>query len=389
MERILLPARPDYEARLRNAGCTFPTMYGAPYMAETLPEPAAYRLTPEEVARIAAATREVHTIALAVAEHACTNEAGMVTLGIPEEWRETVAASWKRGDQDLYQRLDLCLDARDGNYKLFEVNGDTPTGVVEMNCNLLWLQDMVDLGYLAQGTDVFNDVRYHLTERFGQLRIRNAVLYFASITESDEERDTVRFMEACAQEAGLHTAYVPLDDIGMTEDGDMADPDNLLIEAMFMLSPWEEMMAGPNGEKLRRNTTCRLFEPAWKMCWSNKAFLALAWELFPGHPNLLPAYVEGNPQAKRLRNVIRKPQWGREGQNMTITRKGKVVAANGGDYAQDVMILQEHIQMPCFDGRYPILGSWIIDGQPAGLLIREDSNPITGNLSACLPTFTA
>ena len=30
-------------------------------------------------------------------------------------------------------------------------------------------------------------------------------------------------------------------------------------------------------------------EPAWKMLWSNKGLLAILWELFPGHSNLLPA----------------------------------------------------------------------------------------------------
>ena len=39
-------------------------------------------------------------------------------------------------------------------------------------------------------------------------------------------------------------------------------------------------------------------EPIWKMMWSNKALLAILWEMFPGHPNLLEAYLDG-PRSMR------------------------------------------------------------------------------------------
>jgi glutathionylspermidine synthase len=31
-------------------------------------------------------------------------------------------------------------------------------------------------------------------------------------------------------------------------------------------------------------------EPAWKIVLSNKSILPMLWEMFPNHPNLLPAY---------------------------------------------------------------------------------------------------
>ena len=33
-------------------------------------------------------------------------------------------------------------------------------------------------------------------------------------------------------------------------------------------------------------------EPVWKMMLSNKAILPVLWELFPGHPNLLPSFFD-------------------------------------------------------------------------------------------------
>jgi glutathionylspermidine synthase len=34
----------------------------------------------------------------------------------------------------------------------------------------------------------------------------------------------------------------------------------------------------------------RWLEPAWKSIISNKALLPMLWEMFPNHPNLLPAW---------------------------------------------------------------------------------------------------
>jgi len=36
------------------------------------------------------------------------------------------------------------------------------------------------------------------------------------------------------------------------------------------------------------------FEPFWKILLSNNAILPLLWSLFPGHPNLKPAFYD-NP----------------------------------------------------------------------------------------------
>ena len=33
-------------------------------------------------------------------------------------------------------------------------------------------------------------------------------------------------------------------------------------------------------------------EPLWKLILSNKALLPLLWEMFPNHPNLIPAYYD-------------------------------------------------------------------------------------------------
>ena len=39
------------------------------------------------------------------------------------------------------------------------------------------------------------------------------------------------------------------------------------------------------------------------------------------------------------------------------------------------------------DGNYPVIGSWVIGGEPAGIGIREDRNPVTTNLSRFVPHY--
>jgi glutathionylspermidine synthase len=46
---------------------------------------------------------------------------------------------------------------------------------------------------------------------------------------------------------------------------------------------------------------------------------------------------------------------------------------------------QELCKLPDFDGNYPVIGSWVIGQQPAGIGIRESHGLITNNLSRFVP----
>ena len=50
------------------------------------------------------------------------------------------------------------------------------------------------------------------------------------------------------------------------------------------------------GARLAKAPT-RWIEPPWKAILSNKGILPLLWEMFPDHPNLLPAFFEDDPDA--------------------------------------------------------------------------------------------
>jgi glutathionylspermidine synthase len=85
---------------------------------------------------------------------------------------------------------------------------------------------------------------------------------------------------------------------------------------------------------------------------------------------------------------VKKPLLGREGANITLHQPGKDVETPG-DYGAEGFIYQDCAPLQSFDGKYPVIGSWIIgheEGNAAGGMgIREADTPITTNISQFVP----
>ena len=133
-------------------------------------------------------------------------------------------------------------------------------------------------------------------------------------------------------------------------------------------------------------------EPPYKMMWSNKGILAILWELFGSDPvrsqYLLPAYFAGEEPAGFL-DYAEKPLLGREGANVRLMRHGAVLAAEPGAYGSSGWVRQALAPLPDFAGvdgpHHPVLGIWMVDGEAAGLGIRESDGLITDNKSYFAP----
>lgn len=132
----------------------------------------------------------------------------------------------------------------------------------------------------------------------------------------------------------------------------------------------------------------RWLEPAWKSIISNKALLPMLWEMFPNHPNLLAAYFSEDAHPEMEKYVI-KPIFSREGANVSIVEQGKVVESVEGPYGEEGTIVQEFYPLPKFGDSYTLIGSWLIDDQPAGIGIREDRALITQICRASIRTFSS
>ncbi|MBN9117856.1 MAG: glutathionylspermidine synthase family protein, partial [Planctomycetes bacterium] len=120
---------------------------------------------------------------------------------------------------------------------------------------------------------------------------------------------------------------------------------------------------------------------AWKMILSCKSILPLLYERHPNSPFLLPASFDPIPDG----SYVKKPIHAREGSNIELVIGGKVVQTTDGPYKGPCIYQSYAAQLRPHDGRYPVIGSWIVNGESCGMGIREDASMITGNTSRFVP----
>jgi glutathionylspermidine synthase len=381
MQRLACPERDDWRLTADETGFDFHTIDGERYWDER----ACYAFTLDEIERqIEAPTAEIDAMCLELVGVAVDDEEYLRRLKIPEAFWPLISESWHRDEASLYGRLDLSFDGR-GPAKLLEYNADTPTSIFEAAVfQWTWLEQAIERRIIAAHADQFNSIHERLIEAWKKLG-EGRHLHLAGTTETEEDAGTLAYLEDTARQAGLATTLIDIEDIGWRDDGSFVAPDDSSIELVFKLYPWEWMFQDAFGERLIKAQT-RWIEPPWKAILSNKGILPLLWEMFPDHPNLLPAFFEDDPNAAMLgASFVRKPLYSREGANVALISAGITVVEQEGPYGAEGFIRQAFAPLPNFSNQYPVLGSWLVDHTPCGLSIREDENPITGNTSRFLP----
>jgi glutathionylspermidine synthase len=380
MRRIACEERPDWRDTASKVGFSFHSLNGEPYWDES----AYYAFTLEEIERdIEAPTGEIDAMCRELVSRAVDDERMLRALRIPERFWTYIAASWKRGDPSLYGRLDFAYDGC-GPAKLLEYNADTPTSLFESAVfQWLWLEEASARNILPRAADQYNSLHECLIA--GWRAVGTRPIHLCGVIDDTEDAGTLAYLQDTAHQAGLATTVLDMDGIGRREDGVFVDLDDRPIECAFKLYPWEWMMQEEFGSALAGAST-RWLEPPWKAILSNKGILPLLWELFPRHPNLLPAYFEDDAEAVKLgRSYARKPLYSREGANIALVVDGRAVDTDCGPYGREGHIRQALAPMAQFAGNYAVIGSWIAGGKPCGVGIREDSSPITKNTSRFLP----
>jgi glutathionylspermidine synthase len=381
MQRISCPERDDWRTTAEATGFDFHTLDGERYWDER----GYYAFTLDEIERqIEDPSGEIDAMCLELVGRAVGDERDLQRLKIPEAFWPLIRDSWRRHDGSLYGRLDLSFDGR-GPAKLLEYNADTPTSIFEAAVfQWTWLEQAIERQIAPARADQFNSIHERLIEAWKKVGAGRH-LHLTGVTENTEDAGTLAYLEDTARQGGLQTTLLDIEAVGWRDGCGFVDLDNRRIELAFKLYPWEWMFQEAFGARLGKAVT-RWIEPPWKAILSNKGILPLLWEMFPGHPNLLPAYFEDDPKAAKLgASFVRKPLYSREGANVALITEGVTLAEQRGPYGAEGFIRQALAPLPNFSGQYPVIGSWLIDHTPCGLSIREDENPVTGNTSRFLP----
>lgn len=368
MQRRRIAPRSDWQARVEAQGLVFhTTAEHSGYWAEDT----CYELTEREADAIEAATLELHRRCLDAVAHVI-ERGRYAELGIAPSIAPLVERSWRDRAPSLYGRMDLAFG--DGVPRLLEYNADTPTSLLEAGViQWTWLIEQFP------ARDQFNAIHDQLVATWRALAPRlPAPLYFATVDDL-EDAMTTGYLRDTAEQAGLATRGILVEDIGWDRDtGALVDLDGAPIAALFKLYPWEGLITDQLGARLPEIPAVWI-EPAWKMILSNKAILPILWQLFPGHPNLLPAASEPLPGP-----WVKKPRLGREGANVSIRAPG--IELDGvGPYADTGFVYQAYAELGVHDGMRPVIGSWLIGDRAAGIGIRETAGYVTGNTARFVP----
>jgi glutathionylspermidine synthase len=372
MKRIEINPRNNWQGAVQKLGFGFHTT-NVPYWNES----AYYEFSMDEILFIEKATGELWNMCLEAVQHVIDNRL-YDQFAIPENAVELIEHSWNEDHPAIYGRFDFGYDG--SNLKLFEFNADTPTSLFEAGIvQWFWLQDF------DKQSDQFNSLHEKLIDYWKYLKsyLYEGKLHFACVKQSLEDLTTVEYLRDCAIQAGIQTELIFIDDLGYDADQKaFVDMRSESIKNIFKLYPWEWMVRESFAPNLLESRQMYWIEPAWKMVLSNKAILPILWKLFPKCPYILECYFENE---NKLTSYAKKPILSREGANIKLVKAGITIEESRGEYGADGYICQELFDIPKFNEKMPVLGSWVVGQQAAGMGIREDDNLITGNASCFVP----
>jgi glutathionylspermidine synthase len=382
MQRHSFAPREDWQTRCEEQGFKFHTNDGVPYWQET----AGYGFSMDEIDHLEAATAELHAMCM---EHVMETikKGDYSSYGLPDSAPALIERSWREKEPHLYGRFDF---AYNGSVKLLEYNADTPTSLLEAAViQWTWKED--------RGLpDQFNSLHEKLIARwkyFKSLAPAMSHVYFTTMKEAGpEDWGNIAYHTEVAFQAGIDSTLIDLEAIGWDQERLMLiDIDDCPIETCFKLYPWEWMLSDEFADSLPYANT-RFIEPAWKMLLSNKALLPLLWQKHKGHPLLLPTHFEGEESriATSKGKWIRKPILAREGANVSLIEDGRSVPLSGSNFNpayDNRYVVQQWQPLPEFAGWHPVIGSWVVGDEPAGMSIREDRGDVTGNMSCFVSHF--
>ena len=381
MQRISVTERPDLARAAAEHGFEFLAGEGIPGWDES----AYYQFTSRQIEEdLKRPAEEIERLCYEVVARAVDDEEVLRRLGIPELFWDYVAESWRNKDRNLYGRMDLSYSG-EGPAKLLEYNADTPTALYETAVfQWEWLEQAMANGLIPEGCDQFNDLHESIVQTFPLIGIEG-LSHFACNQDIEDDKGTLEYLEECAREAGLETRFLAMEDIGIDDRGRFSDLDERVITTLIKLYPWEWLMDEAFGASLPTSGV-RFIEPPWKAILSNKGLLPLLWSMFEGHPNLLPAFFEDDPDAATLAGTfVRKPLLSRQGANIEIFRDGETQSRSDGLYGGESCIVQGFHPLPEYGENYPLVGCWLVASKAVGLCIREDRTLITSKDARFFP----
>ncbi len=393
MRRTTQEPREDWQRLVEEQGLLHHTHDdGKPYWLDSV----CYEFTEDQVTAIERATEQLMRMCYKAVYNVITGKR-YAELGIPKELVPLIEASWEQSSPALYDRFDLALN-RQGQIKLIELNGATPTSLLEAAIiQHTWLLEQ------RPGHDQFNGIHEALLAKWKDLRdgghLPSNVIYILT-APTPEDGMTGTYIAETAQRAGFEVRDIHPDDIDWDKKGrvfyDLSRDGHPEISTIFSLIPLEWLVGmkfadGTNTIEVMTEAFLAgkfiWMDPPWNVVFANKGILAILWGLYRDHPLLTPAYLDG---PRDMTSYVVKPCQSREGANIVMVMGGVEVERSGGDWETEgpgMVVYQELVDVEDQDGSFPIIGSWYVPDEGAcGIGVRESfKQRITGSSSCYAP----
>ncbi len=201
------------------------------------------------------------------------------------------------------------------------------------------------------------------------------------VDDNEEDWACTTYLVDTVVQAGRAAKHLYMEEIGWDPPhSSFVDLQGEAIEHLFKLYPWEWLMREEFGAHLTASRT-QLIEPHVE----GGAFLqGIAADSLGNLSRTIRICCPRISSPGRLSAYAKKPLYSREGANIELYSNNECLFKADGPYGSQGHIYQALQILPCFDGHYAVIGSWVIDGQSAGMCIREDSSPLSPPIPAIL-----
>ncbi len=298
-------------------------------------------------------------------------------LGIPDFFHECIYYSWENRSKHpfLYGRFDINGGFEKKEEKVIEFNADTCSTLPE---TLFW--QSLQFQELKPGFTSFNNLEQALLNRLSEIKTtlpEENPVFLGSSFGYIEDKMNVNAILDLANRAGFKPFYEDLEKVVFSEEGIFYKIGDAyqIVDVWFKMIPWDWMFnEEPDLAKivsqLITNKLVTVLNPAYTTIWQNKKFLAYITTYFPS--NVIAKTYLKEPD---LGDFVKKPVYGRIGENIMVKALGKRTETKG-DYANQDSIYQEYCPLVMDTEDYYYQPGVFYVSEPVALNLRTQNQPI-------------
>jgi glutathionylspermidine synthase len=331
-------------------------------------------------------------------------------------------------EETVIARADLAFV--DGDYKLIELNADTPTFIRETFEINEWIAQ--EFGLLSPNCGAEARLAVALRKAIDMLlppiqKDREPYVVFTSHDDHLEDLETVRYLQRVS---GIASSYVPLHELRIIKEDIRLHDGTILKRGLYdhqgrkidllyrQTYPLEYLLddRSADGEEvgifllqLWKEREVALINPPSAFLLQSKAVQALIWGLHEERNSFftteehqwishhfLPTYLDEEFFVRKSQMYVQKPTFGREGDSVVIKNGDGIplIADCQQTYIDEVPVYQQYVSLPetnvktvkGYETVKLLYTCFLINGEAMGIGLRA-GGVITNNLSYYLPVM--